>query len=91
MKEPYIEGIANHSGLESCVGARKGVDEALTKVRAGGAIEPRNDHTRSADALTIGRRQAQSRRYTQVGCELRAVEEHRHARDISMRENREVQ
>ncbi len=35
IKVPYIEGIANHSGLESCVGARKGVDEALTKVRAG--------------------------------------------------------
>ena len=42
MKEPYIEGLATHDGPESCVGAREGGGEALTGVRAGRAIEPRN-------------------------------------------------
>ena len=30
MKESYVEGLANHSGSESCVGVRKGAGEALT-------------------------------------------------------------
>jgi RNA-directed DNA polymerase len=42
MKELYIEGVATHGGPESCVGVRKGVGEALTGVRAGRDIEPRN-------------------------------------------------
>jgi hypothetical protein len=43
MKELYIEGVATHGGPESCVGVREGAGEALTGVRAGWAIEPRND------------------------------------------------
>lgn len=35
MKEPYIEGLANHDDPESCVGIRKGVVEALTGERIG--------------------------------------------------------
>jgi hypothetical protein len=35
MKEPYSEGIANHTGPESCVGFPGGGGEALTGVRAG--------------------------------------------------------
>jgi RNA-directed DNA polymerase len=35
MKEPYVEGVANHDGPESCAGVREGVGEALTGVRAG--------------------------------------------------------
>jgi RNA-directed DNA polymerase len=42
MKEPYIEGVATHGGPESCVGVRESAGEALTGVRAGWAIEPRN-------------------------------------------------
>jgi RNA-directed DNA polymerase len=44
MREPYIEGVATHGGPESCVRVREGAGEALTGVRAGGAIEPRNDN-----------------------------------------------
>jgi RNA-directed DNA polymerase len=35
MKEPYSEGLANHTGPESCVGVCEDVGEALTGVRAG--------------------------------------------------------
>ena len=35
MKVSYVEGLAAHSGSESCVVARKGTGEALTGVRAG--------------------------------------------------------
>ena len=42
MEEPYIEGVAIHGGPESCVGDPRGRSEALTGVRAGWAIEPRN-------------------------------------------------
>ena len=34
-KETYVEGLANHSGPESCVGDGNGAGEALTGVRAG--------------------------------------------------------
>src|SRR5215217_1704649 len=44
MREPYIEGVAIHGGPESCVGVREGAGEALTGVRVGWAIEPRNDN-----------------------------------------------
>ena len=42
MKELYIEGVAIHDGPESCAAVREGVGEALTGVRAGRVIEPRN-------------------------------------------------
>jgi hypothetical protein len=42
MEELYAEGVATHGGPESCAGVREGVGEALTGVRAGRAIEPRN-------------------------------------------------
>ena len=44
MRTPDIEGVATRDGPESCAGTRKGAGEALTGVRAGRAIEPRNHH-----------------------------------------------
>ena len=35
MKESYGEGLALHTGLESCAEVRKDFGEALTEVRAG--------------------------------------------------------
>ena len=43
MRELYIEGLATHGGPEPCIGVREGVGEALEGVRAGRAIEPRNE------------------------------------------------
>jgi hypothetical protein len=52
MRELYIEGLAIRGGLESCVVVREGGVEALTGVRAGWAIEPRNvNSVWGADAL----------------------------------------
>jgi RNA-directed DNA polymerase len=52
MREPYIEGVAIHGGPESCVGVREGTGEALTGVRAGQAIEPRNQRSGVPTSLT---------------------------------------
>ena len=35
MRVRYVEGLAIHSGPESCAGIREGVSEALTGVRIG--------------------------------------------------------
>jgi hypothetical protein len=42
MRELYIEGVAIHGGPESCVGVCEDAGEALTGVRVGWAMEPRN-------------------------------------------------
>ncbi|MCA1673660.1 MAG: hypothetical protein LC799_16150, partial [Actinobacteria bacterium] len=63
MRELYIEGVAIHDGPESCVGVREGNGEALTGVRAGWAIEPRNQGGRGADAVKQVGRQHRGRRY----------------------------
>jgi RNA-directed DNA polymerase len=42
MKVQYGKEVANHSGPESCGGAREGAAEALTGETGGSAIEPRN-------------------------------------------------
>jgi hypothetical protein len=57
MKESNIEGVANHDGPESCVDVREGGGEALTGVRAGRAIEPRNQGAQGADAVNQAGRQ----------------------------------
>ena len=52
MKAPYGEGPATHTGPESCVAVRKGRREALTGVRTGWAIEPRNSGRSGAPTLS---------------------------------------
>jgi hypothetical protein len=63
MKESYGEGVATHTGPESCAVARKGAGEALTGERAGQVLS-REMHTprrepwalRGADAVEQGGR-----------------------------------
>ena len=45
MEELYVEGPATHGGPESCVDDLRGRGEALTRARAGRAIEPRNQRS----------------------------------------------
>ena len=51
MKESYVEGLAAHSGPESCVAVRKGRGEALTGVRAGRVLSRERNLLRGADAV----------------------------------------
>jgi hypothetical protein len=89
MRELYIEGVAIHGGPESCVGVREGVGEALTGVRAGRAIEPRNHLVRGADAVSRGGRQHRRQRYRELSAGP-ARSENLRMRGISTRENREI-
>ena len=52
MRVSYGEGLASHSGPESCVCIRKGVGEALTGGAASRDIEPRKSH-RDRDASAV--------------------------------------
>ena len=63
MRTLYVEGVATHDGPESCVDVRKGGGEALTGVRAGWAIEPRNQRVRGADVVDMNGRPHRWGRY----------------------------
>ena len=59
MQEPYSEGVATHTGPESCGHLRKEVPEALTGVHAGRVLSRVISYVtvRSADAVEkAGRR-----------------------------------
>jgi hypothetical protein len=63
VKEPYGEGVASHTGPESCGGVRKGVGEALTGEQAGRVFSREiHDSLRGADALEISGRPHRARR-----------------------------
>ncbi len=53
MKESCVEGLAAHSGPESCVVAREGRGEALTGVRAGRVLSRERNLLRGADAVEV--------------------------------------
>jgi hypothetical protein len=62
MKESYSEGIASHTGPESCAGGREVAGEALIGVRAGRVLSreihapPQGGLLRGADVLGRGGR-----------------------------------
>ena len=62
MEVSYSEGLASHTGPESCVGVRKDDGEALTGVRTGRVLSreinapPQGGLLRGADALEFGGR-----------------------------------
>ena len=52
MKVLYGEGVANHSGPESCGDASEGITEALTGETCRLGIEPRNQESGMPTPLT---------------------------------------
>ena len=66
MKESHGEGLATHTGPESYGGARKGVAEALTGVRAGRVLSRESGSLRSADAVRRCGRRNRQRRYRET-------------------------
>ena len=66
MKESYVEGLAAHSGPESCVVAREGRGEALTGVRAGRVFSRERHSLRGADAVWRGGRPRPTHRYREM-------------------------
>jgi RNA-directed DNA polymerase len=66
MQESYGEGLATHTGPESCVAAREGGREALTGVRAGRVFSRETHLLRDADAVEEGGRPHSVRRHRQT-------------------------
>jgi len=88
MRELYIEGLAPHGDHDSCGDVREGVGEALTGVRVGQAIEPRNSNPGCPRCQTGGRQHGQQR-YRELVVDPARSENHG-MYGTSMRENREV-
>jgi RNA-directed DNA polymerase len=63
MKESYGEGLASHTGPESCAAVREGGSEALTGERAGRVLSRERTSLRDADAVEEGGRPHLARRY----------------------------
>ena len=85
MKELYVKGLAAHSGLESCGGAREGVVEALTGVRAG-RVYSREMNTTGCRRRKGRRKATSDASLSQDVPESRAVEDPVHVRKHLARE-----
>ena len=86
MKESYGEGLATHTGPESCGAAREGGVEALTGVRTGRVFSRESN-------IPPGRRRCKEKRKAASGApiprgaaESRAVRDPEHARKHLARE-----
>jgi hypothetical protein len=66
MKESYGEGLATHTGPESCGAAREGSHEALTGERMGRVFSRVRNLLRDADAVRRSGRQHPAHRYREV-------------------------
>ena len=67
MRVPYGEGLAIHTGPESCVYPREGIGEALTgDVRAGLLSRERCGQLQGADAVHKSGRQHRLHRYREM-------------------------
>src|ERR1700687_6147585 len=89
MKESYGEGLATHTGPESCGGARKSTAEALTGVRAGRVFSRERRSLRGADAVKESGRQHQLSRYRERQADP-ARSETPGTHGNTSRENREI-
>ena len=89
MRESYVKGLANHSGPESCGGARKSDGEALTGEGAGRVLSRERHRTRDADPVrTRGRQQSTGR--IGEGCWYPARSKTPGMHGSNLRENREI-
>jgi RNA-directed DNA polymerase len=77
MKVSYSEGVAIHTGSESCAFGRKGEGEALTGVRAGQPLSREIEHPSrkrwpllGADVVELSGRQDWERRYRETLLDL---------------------
>ena len=66
MKESHGEGVATHTGPESCAAARKGHGEAWTGGGAGRVFSRERTILRDADAVGGSRRPHPERRHRKV-------------------------
>ena len=66
MKESYGEGLATHTGPESCGAACEGGVEALTGVRAGRVFSRERNSLRGADAVRRSGRPHPVHRYREM-------------------------
>src|SRR5215470_15659129 len=85
MEELYVEGLATHSGPESCVDDPRGRGEALAGARAGRAIEPRNQLS-GVPTLYKRRKATSPAVLSRVAGGSRAVREPWHVRNLHARE-----
>lgn len=70
MKVSNSEGVATHAGPESCVGARKGMGEALTGERTGRVFSRERNILRGADAVRKSGRPHRVRRHRKTRSDL---------------------
>ena len=89
MEELCVEGLATHGDPGTCVDDPRGRGEALTGVRAGRVIEPRNTLDWGADAVDRSGRPHRQERYRELLADP-ARSKTPCMRGISVRENREV-
>ena len=85
MEELYVEGLATRGGPGSCVASCEGRGEALTGVRAGRAIEPRNVSF-GVPTLFAKRKATSLVALSRVARGPRAVRDPWHVRNLQARE-----
>jgi hypothetical protein len=92
MKEPYGEGLASHTGSESCAwnSCKAAAREALTGAQAGGVFSREMLFHQRADAVHDGGRQQRWMRNREYPLDSARSETPR-MQENSTRENREAQ
>ena len=86
MKEPYAEGLATHSGPESCAEAHEGLGEALTGAHAGWVLSRERIQVRGADLVGQGGRQYGQARVGERPIRPRVVADPMHVWKLPARE-----
>ena len=85
MKEPYVEGVALHHGLESCANLPRGGREALTEADAGWVLSHEIFDIGIADLVPRKGRQHAEGRQARVQGRVPGVVDPMHASKLLMR------